>query len=197
MTELIFATKNINKSSELKEILHVTNYKVLDLNDLGFNVEIDESGSTIHDNAKIKAFYLYEMTQKPSLSEDTGLEVDELEGEPGVYSARYAGLQRSDADNVNKLLEKMKQVSDRSAQFRTVIALATSENVFYFEGIVRGKIAESPMGHGGFGYDPVFIPKGYDKTFGELSKEIKNKISHRAKAVEKLIEFLTTEENQW
>ena len=197
MTELIFATKNINKSSELKEILHVTNYKVLDLNDLGFNVEIDESGSTIHDNAKIKAFYLYEMTQKPSLSEDTGLEVDELEGEPGVYSARYAGLQRSDADNVNKLLEKMKQVSDRSAQFRTVIALATSENVFYFEGIVRGKIAESPMGHGGFGYDPVFIPEGYDKTFGELSKEIKNKISHRAKAVEKLIEFLTTEENQW
>ncbi len=197
MTELIFATKNINKSSELKEILHVTNYKVLDLNDLGFNVEIDESGSTIHDNAKIKAFYLYEMTQKPSLSEDTGLEVDELDGEPGVYSARYAGLQRSDADNVNKLLEKMKQVSDRSAQFRTVIALATSENVFYFEGIVRGKIAESPMGHGGFGYDPVFIPEGYDKTFGELSKEIKNKISHRAKAVEKLIEFLTTEENQW
>ncbi|MBK6363329.1 MAG: RdgB/HAM1 family non-canonical purine NTP pyrophosphatase [Saprospiraceae bacterium] len=197
MTELIFATKNINKSSELKEILHVTNYKVLDLNDLGFNVEIDESGSTIHDNAKIKAFYLYEMTQKPSLSEDTGLEVDELDGEPGVYSARYAGLQRSDADNVNKLLEKMKQVSDRSAQFRTVIALATSENVFYFEGIVRGKIAESPMGHGGFGYDPVFIPKGYDKTFGELSKEIKNKISHRAKALEKLIEFLTTEENQW
>ncbi|MBK6784582.1 MAG: RdgB/HAM1 family non-canonical purine NTP pyrophosphatase [Saprospiraceae bacterium] len=197
MTELIFATKNINKSSELKEILHGTNYKVLDLNDLGFNGEIDESGSTIHDNAKIKAFYLYEKTQKPSLSEDTGLEVDELEGEPGVYSARYAGLQRSDADNVNKLLEKMKQVSDRSAQFRTVIALATSENVFYFEGIVRGKIAESPMGHGGFGYDPVFIPKGYDKTFGELSKEIKNKISHRAKAVEKLIEFLTTEENQW
>ena len=197
MTELIFATKNINKSSELKEILHGTNYKVLDLNDLGFNVEIDESGSTIHDNAKIKAFYLYEKTQKPSLSEDTGLEVDELEGEPGVYSARYAGLQRSDADNVNKLLEKMKQVSDRSAQFRTVIALATSENVFYFEGIVRGKIAESPMGHGGFGYDPVFIPEGYDKTFGELSKEIKNKISHRAKAVEKLIEFLTTEENQW
>ena len=123
--------------------------------------------------------------------------MDELEGEPGVYSARYAGLQRSDADNVNKLLEKMKQVSDRSAQFRTVIALATSENVFYFEGIVRGKIAESPMGHGGFGYDPVFIPKGYDKTFGELSKEIKNKISHRAKALEKLIEFLTTEENQW
>ncbi|MBK8081237.1 MAG: RdgB/HAM1 family non-canonical purine NTP pyrophosphatase [Saprospiraceae bacterium] len=197
MTELIFATKNINKSSELKEILHGTNYKVLDLNDLGFNGEIDESGSTIHDNAKIKAFYLYEKTQKPSLSEDTGLEVDELEGEPGVYSARYAGLQRSDADNVNKLLEKMKQVSDRSAQFRTVIALATSENVFYFEGIVRGKIAESPMGHGGFGYDPVFIPKGYDKTFGELSKEIKNKISHRAKALEKLIEFLTTEENQW
>ncbi|MBK9042857.1 MAG: RdgB/HAM1 family non-canonical purine NTP pyrophosphatase [Saprospiraceae bacterium] len=197
MTELIFATKNINKSSELKEILHGTNYKVLDLNDLGFNGEIDESGSTIHDNAKIKAFYLYEMTQKPSLSEDTGLEVDELDGEPGVYSARYAGLQRSDADNVNKLLEKMKQVSDRSAQFRTVIALATSENVFYFEGIVRGKIAESPMGHGGFGYDPVFIPKGYDKTFGELSKEIKNKISHRAKALEKLIEFLTTEENQW
>ncbi|MBK8856050.1 MAG: RdgB/HAM1 family non-canonical purine NTP pyrophosphatase [Saprospiraceae bacterium] len=197
MTELIFATKNINKSSELKEILHGTNYKVLDLNDLGFNGEIDESGSTIHDNAKIKAFYLYEKTQKPSLSEDTGLEVDELEGEPGVYSARYAGLQRSDADNVNKLLEKMKQVSDRSAQFRTVIALATSENVFYFEGIVRGKIAESPMGHGGFGYDPVFIPEGYDKTFGELSKEIKNKISHRAKAVEKLIEFLTTEENQW
>ncbi|MBK7524924.1 MAG: RdgB/HAM1 family non-canonical purine NTP pyrophosphatase [Saprospiraceae bacterium] len=197
MTELIFATKNINKSSELKEILHGTNYKVLDLNDLGFNGEIDESGSTIHDNAKIKAFYLYEMTQKPSLSEDTGLEVDELEGEPGVYSARYAGLQRSDADNVNKLLEKMKQVSDRSAQFRTVIALATSENVFYFEGIVRGKIAESPMGHGGFGYDPVFIPEGYDKTFGELSKEIKNKISHRAKALEKLIEFLTTEENQW
>lgn len=197
MTELIFATKNINKSSELKEILHGTNYKVLDLNDLGFNGEIDESGSTIHDNAKIKAFYLYEKTQKPSLSEDTGLEVDELDGEPGVYSARYAGLQRSDADNVNKLLEKMKQVSDRSAQFRTVIALATSENVFYFEGIVRGKIAESPMGHGGFGYDPVFIPEGYDKTFGELSKEIKNKISHRAKAVEKLIEFLTTEENQW
>ncbi|MBK8546842.1 MAG: RdgB/HAM1 family non-canonical purine NTP pyrophosphatase [Saprospiraceae bacterium] len=197
MTELIFATKNINKSSELKEILHGTNYKVLDLNDLGFNGEIDESGSTIHDNAKIKAFYLYEKTQKPSLSEDTGLEVDELEGEPGVYSARYAGLQRSDADNVNKLLEKMKQVSDRSAQFRTVIALATSENVFYFEGIVRGKIAESPMGHGGFGYDPVFIPEGYDKTFGELSKEIKNKISHRAKALEKLIEFLTTEENQW
>jgi XTP/dITP diphosphohydrolase len=196
MIELVFATKNINKSNELKEILFNKGYKVLDLNDIGFVGEIDETGTTIHDNAKIKAMFLYEMTQKPCLSEDTGLEVDELDGKPGVYSARYAGLQRSDTDNLNKLLVQMKHISDRSAQFRTVIALARNENVYYFEGIVRGKIAEVPRGHGGFGYDPVFIPEGYEETFGELTKEIKNKISHRARAVEKLIEFLITEANQ-
>lgn len=188
MKTLVFATSNKHKLTELKAIL--PDFDIKGLSDIGIIEEIPETGSTLEENAWIKAKYLYDCTGQTSFSEDTGLEVDILGGHPGVHTARYAGEQRNPQDNMAKLLHELVDKSDRYAQFRTVIAMVDDSGVRYFEGLVRGKIALQKSGIEGFGYDPVFIPDGYDRTFAELSGEIKNQISHRARAVQKLVDFL-------
>lgn len=188
MKTLVFATSNKHKLTELKAIL--PDFDIKGLSDIGIIEEIPETGSTLEENAWIKAKYLYDCTGQTSFSEDTGLEVDILGGHPGVHTARYAGEQRNPQDNMAKLLHELVDKSDRYAQFRTVIAMVDDSGVRYFEGLVRGKIAFQKSGIEGFGYDPVFIPEGYDRTFADLSGEIKNQISHRARAVQKLVDFL-------
>lgn len=164
-------------------------FEIKDLNDLGFDKEIEETGKSLEENALIKARYFKEVTGLNCIAEDSGLEVEALNNEPGIYSARYAGLQRSDPDNIQLLLFKMKNIPNRKAQFRTIIACKLDEQELLFEGIVRGVIAENPRGDSGFGYDPVFIPDGYQQTFAELGIDVKTKISHRSKAVKKMIQF--------
>lgn len=188
MDTLVFATANPHKLEEIRQIL--SDYTVLGLKDIGFNDDIPETGSTLEENALIKAQYLFDKTGKPSLAEDTGLEVSALSGDPGVHTARYAGEDRDPYANMDLLLTNLKNHDDRSAQFRTVIAYMTDGGSHLFNGIVRGKIATEKSGLGGFGYDPVFIPDGYDLTFAQMDKQIKNEISHRAKAVQSLISFL-------
>ena len=185
---LIFATANEHKLSEIKNIL--PSYTILGLKDIGVYEDIVEDGATLEENALIKAKYLFEKTNSPSLSEDTGLEVDALDGQPGVHTARFAGEERDPVQNMQKLLQMLDGKKDRSAQFRTVISLVNGSEVLYFEGIVRGKIAEKMSGNEGFGYDPIFIPDGHDDTFADLDSSIKNTISHRARAVTKLIDYL-------
>lgn len=189
---LAFATNNRKKSRELKNILEIYGFNVLDLNDLSINTEIEESGNTFHENALLKARHLYELTGDMSLGEDSGLEVKALDGKPGIYSARYAGEHGNDQANLDKLLADMLDVDDRSARFITVIALFDGKIELFFEGVINGTIARESTGTGGFGYDPIFIPDGYATSFGEFSPEEKNKISHRALAVGKLAEYLKT-----
>lgn len=185
---LVFATANAHKLSEIKNIL--PEFKILGLKDIGVYEDIVEDGTTLEENALIKAKFLFEKTNSPSLSEDTGLEVDVLDGQPGVHTARFAGEERDPVQNMQKLLHMLDGKKDRSAQFRTVISLVNGSEVLYFEGIVRGKIAEKMSGNEGFGYDPIFIPDGYEDTFADLDSSIKNTISHRARAVTKLIDYL-------
>ena len=185
---LMFATNNSHKLEEIRSIL--PDYEVLGLKDIGLDYDIPETGSTLEENAWIKANFLFNHMGLDSLSEDTGLEVFCLDGAPGVHTARYAGDDKNPESNINKLLNQMLHSDDRKARFRTVIAYVTKTRVNYFEGIVNGKIALVKSGNGGFGYDPIFIPDGYEKTFADLDPEIKNTISHRANAVNKLIEFL-------
>lgn len=187
---LTFATNNPKKSNELKIILEKYGYNVLNLNDLDINTEIIESGKTFHENALIKAQHLHELTGEMSLGEDSGLEVSALSGRPGIYSARYAGQHGNDKANIEKLMSELKNTEDRSARFITVIAVYDGNKVLYFEGEIKGKIADNAVGTGGFGYDPIFIPEGYSKTFAEFSSSEKNEISHRARAVRRLAEFL-------
>lgn len=189
---LAFATNNRKKSRELKNILEIYGFNVLDLNDLSINTEIEESGNTFHENALLKARHLYELTGDMSMGEDSGLEVKALDGKPGIYSARYAGEHGNDQANLDKLLADMLDVDDRSARFKTVIALFDGKKELFFEGVINGTIARESTGTGGFGYDPIFIPDGYATSFGEFSPEEKNKISHRALAVERLAEHLKT-----
>ncbi len=160
------------------------------LSDLGIDDEIIESGTTLNDNAWIKADYLHNMGHSYVIADDTGLEVDVLDGAPGVYSARYAGLAKSSEANMTKLLEVLSDKANRSAQFRTVLAVWMDDQKLTFEGIVRGVIARTRSGAQGFGYDPIFIPDGYDASFGVLSNEVKNKISHRGRAIQALKEYL-------
>jgi XTP/dITP diphosphohydrolase len=186
---IVFATSNEHKLKEIREIL--PSYTVLGLKDIDITDEIVENGKTLQENAEIKARYLHHLTGKPSFSEDTGLEVDVLEGAPGVHTARYAGDERDPERNMDLLLHKLTHQDNRAAQFRTVIAYIDVAGALHlFEGIVRGSIATQKRGEGGFGYDPVFIPENHHLTFGELGKDIKNKISHRAKAVASLIRYL-------
>lgn len=187
---LVFATANAHKLTEIKNIL--PDYTILGLKDIGVYEDIVEDGATLEQNALIKATYLFNKTNQPSLSEDTGLEVDVLSGQPGVHTARFAGDERDPIKNMEKLLHLLSDKNDRSAQFRTIIAMVNGADVLYFEGIVRGKIAEQMSGNEGFGYDPIFIPDGYEATFADLDNSIKNTISHRARAVAKLIEYLNT-----
>lgn len=188
MQTLIFATANEHKLTEIRSIL--PDYEIKGLLDIGITKDIPETGSTLEENALIKAQYLYEKTQYISLSEDTGLEVDALGGAPGVHTARFAGDQKDPDDNMAKLLELLGDTEHRSAQFRTVIALINHDQTLYFEGIVKGSIAKVKSGNKGFGYDPIFIPEGFDRTFADLDISIKNQISHRARAVMKLVDYL-------
>jgi XTP/dITP diphosphohydrolase len=188
MLTLIFATANEHKLTEIRLIL--PSYEIKGLKDIGVTEDIEETGSTLEENAYIKAKYLFDKTHCISLSEDTGLEVTALGGAPGVHTARFAGDQKNPDDNMAKLLELLGDKEDRSAQFRIVIALIDQDKTLYFEGIVKGSIAKVKSGNKGFGYDPIFIPEGYEATFADLDHSIKNNISHRARAVKNLIAYL-------
>jgi len=189
MKELVFATNNQHKLEEIISILG-KDFKILSLNDIGLKGDIAETESTLQGNASLKARFIYQKTGKNCFADDTGLEVDALNGEPGVFSARYAGPENNAAKNTEKLLLKLKNSSNRKAQFRTVIALIIEGKEYFFEGIVRGEIAREKKGTQGFGYDPVFIPEGHNISFAEMPLEQKNQISHRAMATNKLAGFL-------
>lgn len=189
MLDLIFASQNENKRKEIQnKIGHSVNLE--NLHSIGLTGEIPETGSTLEENALIKARFVHQRTHKSCFADDTGLEVEALNGAPGVYSARYAGESKNDENNIEKLLQELSGKNNRNAQFRTVIALILDGKEFLFEGSIKGTITSEKSGHDGFGYDPVFKPNGYNKTFAELSLEEKNKISHRAIAVQKLVNFL-------
>lgn len=187
--QLVFASNNKNKITEIQSILPET-IKILSLEDIGCYEEIPETADTIEGNAILKANYVSEKYGFDCFADDTGLEVDALNGAPGVYSARYAGEQRDADDNMNKLLAALKDSSNRKAQFKTVIALNLNGKQELFTGIVRGEITLEKFGNKGFGYDPIFQPEEYQETFAQLQLEIKNKIGHRGKATQLLIAFL-------
>jgi XTP/dITP diphosphohydrolase len=188
---LVFASNNKNKIKEIQSILPET-IKILSLEEIGCHEEIPETANTIEGNAILKANYVTEKYGYDCFADDTGLEVTALNGEPGVYSARYAGEQRSADDNMNKLLAALTDQQDRSAQFKTVITLNIKGEQHLFTGIAKGNIVFEKKGDHGFGYDPIFQPENYSETFAELSSEIKNKISHRAKATQQLIDYLSS-----
>lgn len=187
--QLVFATNNKNKISEVKKLLPIS-IELLSLSDIKCYEAIPETQSTIEGNAVQKAAYVYENYGYNCFADDTGLEVKALNGAPGVYSARYAGAERSDKANMNKLLNQLKCKSDRSAQFKTVIALIINGNTTVFEGICEGEILTQQQGTNGFGYDPVFKPNAKAKSFAEMSLEEKNAIGHRGKAIKQLMSFL-------
>ena len=199
--KIVFATNNAHKLSEIRSILGES-IEVLSLKDIGCDIDIPETGTTLEANALQKAQYIYDHYHMDCFADDTGLEVDALNGAPGVYSARYAGGEGHDSEaNMTKLLHELGNNNNRKARFRTVIALIQKKDVcpcgctsikqiHQFEGIVNGEIIRERRGGEGFGYDPIFQPEGYDKTFAELGMDIKNHISHRARAVAKLAEFL-------
>lgn len=187
--KLVFATNNAHKLDEVREIVKDT-IEVLSLKDIGCNEDIAETGKTLEENALIKVRYIKEKYGYDSFGDDTGLEVDALNGAPGVYSARYAGDGHDAKANMKKLLEEMDGKENRSARFRSVIALIMDGKEYLFDGKIEGKIIKEERGSAGFGYDPVFLPEGYSETFAELGADVKNKISHRALAVKKLSEFL-------
>lgn len=187
--ELIFATHNQNKVEEITAILPPV-IEIKSLRDINFKNEISETSDTLQGNALIKARTIFNKFKRNCFADDTGLEVEVLNGDPGVLSARYAGNQNIAIDNIKKLLRKLKNHDNRKAQFRTVIALIYDRNEYFFEGIIKGKIIREAKGNNGFGYDPIFQPENYILSFAQLDKEEKNKISHRAKAFRKLINFL-------
>ncbi len=188
MQKIIFATANLHK---LKEVQHILpDYSVLSLTDIGFRGDITEDAETLEGNALLKAKFVYEKFGLNCFADDTGLEVEALNGKPGVHSARWAGEHKSSADNLQKLLMELKPHTNRNARFRTVIALIMNGKEYLFEGIVNGTILEYSKGKEGFGYDPVFKPIGYSETFAEMPLYLKNQISHRSIAVKKLIAFL-------
>lgn len=188
--KIVFATGNQNKAREIAAMLPAS-IEILTLNDLDIQEDIPETADTLEGNAHLKAAYISERFDLPCFADDTGLEVYALNNDPGVRSARYAGEQRSDEDNMQKLLENLENTEDRSARFRTVIALHMNSEKREFEGIVEGSILHQKRGEKGFGYDPLFLPEGYETSFAEMSLEEKNKISHRGRAVTKLIQFLS------
>jgi len=188
-TSLVFATGNRNKFKEVRAILDNT-IELRNLEDINCYEEIPETKNTIELNALQKAEYVTNKFKVNCFAEDTGLEIIALNGEPGVLSARYAGLQRSAEDNMDLVLKKMKQVTNRQARFKTVVALILNGKEFTFEGIVNGSISTEKKGLNGFGYDPIFIPDGFKKTFAELDEKEKNSISHRAVAVSKFLDFI-------
>lgn len=187
---LILASSNEHKISEINKIFPNIGYHVISMKEAGCNDDIIEDGDTLEANALIKARYLHKLLSKDVFSEDTGLEIEALDGAPGVITARYAGTHRSAIDNMQKVLTNLKNEINRNAQFRTVICLIMDGKEYLFEGKVRGEIAVEQSGDGGFGYDPIFIPEGFDQTFAVLDESIKNEISHRKRATAKLVDFL-------
>ena len=187
--KLYFATNNIHKLKEVQEVVG-DSLQIESMRSLGINEDIPEDQLTLQGNALQKARFLYDRTGESCFADDTGLEVDALNGAPGVYSARYAGEAKNSLDNMAQLLKNMSGIQNRKARFRTVIALILDGKEYLFEGIVNGTIAEEPRGTAGFGYDPLFVPDGYSTTFAEMDSEAKNAISHRGRAVEKLAAFL-------
>jgi len=190
MNKLVFATNNFHKTQEVRELL-MPEYEVLNLTDIGCDVDIPETGSTFEANAMLKSSYVTQHYQLDCFADDSGLEVEALGNEPGIFSARYSG-ERGDVVNMNYLLKKMEGVANRNARFKTVISLAKNGDNYFFEGVIEGVILTEPKGNQGFGYDPIFQPNGYNITFAEMEIGEKNKISHRAIAMQKLIEFLKT-----
>ena len=205
MNKIVFATNNQHKLEEIRSILG-EDFEVLSLSDIGCHEDIPETSDTLEGNAMQKAQFVFDKYGYACFADDTGLEVEALGGEPGIYSARYAALDGDDSishdseANMTKLLRKLEGIENRKARFRTVIALITNaplpigeemgERLQLFEGIVNGSIIKERRGGEGFGYDPIFQPEGYDKTFAELGNEVKNHISHRARAVQKLADYL-------
>jgi len=188
MKKIVFATNNEHKLQEVKAIL-AGKVEVISLAEIGCEDDIPETENTLEGNATLKAKYVYEKFRIGCFADDTGLEIAALNGKPGVFSARYAGEPTNSHNNMLKVLNEMTETTNRSAQFRTVIALVENGNYNYFEGIVKGTIATKAQGSAGFGYDPIFIPDGFEKSFAELNPEIKNTISHRAIAMEKLLHY--------
>lgn len=187
---LIFATSNQNKVLEIQKILP-KKFNIKSLKDLNYFEDVPENETTIEGNAIFKAKYIYEKFNINVFADDTGLEVEALNGEPGVHSARYAGTTRSSEKNIKKLLKNLKNIKNRNARFKTVIALIIDNKLHIFNGIVEGYILDSPKGNNGFGYDPIFCPNGFDKSFAELTLKEKNLISHRSLAMKKLIDFIS------
>ena len=187
--ELVFATNNQHKLEELQAILG-NRFKLLSLKDIGCHEEIPEEEPTLEGNARQKSMYVFERYNYSCFADDTGLEIEGLDGEPGVYSARYAGEDKNSNANMDKVLANMAKIKSRNARFRTVISLIIDGEENQFEGIVEGKILNKKRGDSGFGYDPIFQPNGFEKTFAEMTLEEKNKISHRGRAVEKLVRYL-------
>ena len=188
--KLVFATNNAHKLEEVAAILG-DQVELLSLNDIGCQTDIPETAETLEGNALLKSSYIYKNYHLDCFADDMGLEVEALNGAPGVYSARYAGGEGHDAQaNMLKLLHELDGKENRKAQFRTAISLILDGKEYLFEGVIKGEIIKEKRGDSGFGYDPVFMPEGYDRTFAELGNDIKNQISHRALAVQKLCEFL-------
>ena len=187
---LIFATSNQNKVLEIQKILP-KKFNIKSLKDLNYFEDVPENENTIKGNAVFKAKYIYEKFNINVFADDTGLEVEALNGEPGVHSARYAGTTRNSEKNIKKLLKNLKNIKNRNARFKTVIALIIDNKLHIFSGIVEGYILDSPKGNNGFGYDPIFCPNGFDKSFAELTLKEKNLISHRSLAMKKLIDFIS------
>ena len=187
--KLIFATNNQHKVNEIQHVIG-DQFELITLKDAGVNVDIPEPFNSLEENAAHKSTTIYNMTGLNCFSEDTGLEVVKLNGEPGVKSARYSGEEKSFDKNIDKLLDKLKSIDDRKARFRTVISLIIEGEENQFEGVCNGTITNSRKGSEGFGYDPVFMPEGADKTFAQMTMEEKNKFSHRSKAVDKLVNYL-------
>lgn len=187
--KLVFATNNAHKLEEVSAILG-DKIEILSLKDINCNVDIPETSDTLEGNALLKAEFIYKNYGLDAFADDTGLEIEALNNEPGVYSARYAGIDKDSQANMQKILEKLQGIENRNARFRTAISLIWNGKPYLFEGIIKGKIIEERRGKAGFGYDPIFMPEEYEQTFAELGNDIKNNISHRALAVKKLSDFL-------
>ena len=179
--KLVFATHNLNKLKEVKEMVP-EGIEILSLSDINCTEEIEETGTTLEENARIKVTYVKDHYGYDCFSDDSGLEIDSLNGAPGVYSARYAGEDKNNDNNIKKVWKNLKDKENKSGQFRTIIAADIKDKKSFFEGIIRGTLIDEKRGEGGFGYDPIFVPTGHSKTFAELEKKVKNTISHRAKA---------------
>ena len=191
--KLVFATNNQNKLKELQSLLR-QDIELLSLADINCNEDIPEDYETLEENATQKAQYIFEKYDVNCFADDTGLEIEALNNEPGVYSARYAGMDKDANANMKKVLQKLSGEENRKARFRTVISLFLNDKEYQFEGIVEGNILKERRGADGFGYDPIFEPEGYDLSFAEMDMTEKNKISHRGKAVQKLVDFLLSYE---